>query len=166
VSRGRWSKTTIEGRFWAKVSPEPTSGCFLWTAAVGGGGYGNSFVNGRNVAAHRLAWELANGPVPDGLCVLHKCDNRACVNPSHLFLGTLKDNTQDMLAKGRNRPPVLLGEANAVAKITADDVRAIRAALARGESHFSIARRFSTCPSNVRSVRDGKTWAHVGEEAV
>lgn len=85
------------------VQPEPNSGCWLWTGRYGNNGYG-TFGGGRKgerTGAHRLVWEITNGPIPDGLFVLHRCDVRGCVNPEHLFLGTAKDNTQDMMAKGR-----------------------------------------------------------------
>lgn len=80
----------------------PTSGdCILWTGAVSGSGYGNVWHNGRNIGAHRLAWEQVHGPVPDGLFVCHTCDTPLCINTDHLFLGTPKDNSQDMSRKGR-----------------------------------------------------------------
>lgn len=76
--------------------------CWNWTASLGTTGYGQFHWNGRPAKSHRVAWELANGPIPDDLCVLHSCDNRRCVNVRHLWLGTKKDNTHDMLSKGRN----------------------------------------------------------------
>jgi hypothetical protein len=92
-------------RFWAKATPEPNSGCWLWTASLRPNGYGMFGIAAGSVqSAHRVAWELVNGPIPDGLHVLHRCDVRACVNPSHLFLGTRFDNMQDMIAKGRWKP--------------------------------------------------------------
>jgi hypothetical protein len=92
----------VADRFWPKV--EKTDGCWLWTGATDRRGYGKIFDGaGKLLIASRVAHELCIGPIPDGLCVLHKCDNPPCVNPDHLFLGTFGDNTQDMLAKGRNR---------------------------------------------------------------
>lgn len=93
------------GRWQDRVIPEPNSGCWLWDGRYSNAGYG-TYGGGRareRVQAHRLAWEEMNGPIPDGLFVLHKCDVRGCVNVDHLFLGTAKDNTRDMMAKGRAR---------------------------------------------------------------
>jgi hypothetical protein len=86
-----------------RVLPEPNSGCWLWTGRYGNQGYGTygGGRRGERVQAHRLVWEVTNGPIPTGLFVLHRCDVRGCVNPAHLFLGTAKDNTRDMMAKGR-----------------------------------------------------------------
>lgn len=88
-----------EDRFWMKVNK--TDGCWLWTAATFAYGYGIFRVDGRNQYAHRVAWELTNGPIPDGLSCLHRCDVPGCVNPDHLFLGTQGDNARDRNAKGR-----------------------------------------------------------------
>jgi len=95
--------TPIE-RFRKKYTASET-GCWLWTASKNASGYGQfmpSVPNPSPMLAHRASWELHNGPVPDGACVLHRCDVRHCVNPAHLFLGTKRDNTQDMLFKGRD----------------------------------------------------------------
>lgn len=102
-----------EDRFWSKVSYGPSASsmigqeCWPWTGAASDEGYGRFLLNGRNggyVMAHRYAWEQANGPIPDGLFVLHRCDNPRCVNPWHLFLGTKGDNNRDRAAKGRSAP--------------------------------------------------------------
>lgn len=96
----------IEARFWALV--DKRGSCWLWTGTRGHGGYGHFGVgrlgvDRRVVTAHRFAWELTNGAIPDGLYVLHTCDNRWCVNPEHLWLGTAADNAHDAVAKGRLR---------------------------------------------------------------
>ena len=101
------SKKSLDKRFWEKVDKSGgDDGCWEWIAGKYPNGYG-MFALKRQVVrcAHRVAWMLTHGDIPDGLFVLHKCDNRSCVNPSHLFLGTHKQNMQDMVNKGRNHVP-------------------------------------------------------------
>lgn len=94
------SNPKYANRFWSKV--KKGDGCWEWTAAVDRGGYGNFGIDGRTMGAHRVAWTLANNrEIPEGLCVCHSCDNRACCNPAHLWLGTQLDNVRDMVEKGR-----------------------------------------------------------------
>lgn len=96
----KWSGNLSD--FLARHSvPEPNSGCLLWLRCVGSNGYGNTGVNCGHQYAHRAAWAAAYGPIPAGLCVLHHCDVRSCINPRHLFLGTKSDNGIDMANKGR-----------------------------------------------------------------
>lgn len=92
----------VEGRFWSKVLKGTDQECWLWNASRIKDGYGKFSVSGVYQQSHRISWQLTNGPIPDGLCVLHRCDNPPCVNPNHLFLGTNLDNVRDMFAKGRN----------------------------------------------------------------
>lgn len=91
--------TALQARFDAKVQRGPS--CWLWVGHVAAGGYGYFRRRGKIVRAHRHAWESAHGPVPPGLYVCHRCDNRRCVRPDHLFLGTALDNARDMRSKGR-----------------------------------------------------------------
>src|SRR3990167_9586370 len=91
---------SVDERFWNRVNKTAT--CWLWTASCNKG-YGQMWDGKKIRSTHRLSWEMANGPITDGLCVLHKCDVRACVCPSHLFLGTVADNQTDMKKKGRRK---------------------------------------------------------------
>ena len=98
---GHWPRRPLVERFWEKVVKTPT--CWLWTAAAQGGYgvIGDPHRKGRVLRAHRVSWELHDGPIPSGMDVLHRCDTPACVRPDHLFLGTAADNIADMFAKGR-----------------------------------------------------------------
>lgn len=113
-----------ESAFWSRV--EKTDGCWLWRGKVYGG-YGRDYSpwgRQRGSLAHRIAWELSHGEIPNGLCICHHCDVRNCVNPAHLFLGTVADNNRDRDAKGRQR--TLRGSDNWNAKLTVEQVAAIR----------------------------------------
>lgn len=136
-------------------SSEPNArGCVLWTAAKNTRGYGVLLHQGKIHLAHRLAWLDANGPVPPGLCVLHHCDTKDCVNVAHLFLGTNLDNTTDMMRKGRGVQ--VCGEACGTSTLSESEVRAIRAAdgLMR-----EIGERFGVSARHVGAIKARKSWA-------
>lgn len=144
-----------EERFWSKV--KKTAGCWLWTG-VKSSGYGQFGSFGSMKHAHRFSWELANGRrVPDGMFVCHTCDNKACVNPAHLFIGTPSDNSTDARRKGRF-PQV--GEGHHLAKLTRESVAEIRR-LRRDErtSWTELGRRFGVSPSAARFAALGHTWS-------
>jgi hypothetical protein len=157
-------------RFWSNVD---TSGdCWEWRGTIMHEGYGVAHFNYRHYRAHRVSWELTNGPIPDELCVLHRCDNRSCVNPAHLFVGTRDDNMRDMVAKARQRHgdnhpfkinPQLAqrGEAHGISKLTAQQVREIRRLRAEGVPYAQIGRRFEISGGHTYAIVNRRLWAHV-----
>lgn len=145
-------------RFWANVDKSGgPDACWPWTTALSNVGYGDFRYMYRHYIASRVAWELASGPIPAGACVLHRCDNRSCCNPAHLFLGTRADNSADMKSKGRQSR----GEQLPHARLTENDVRRIRAAAADGEQLGAIASAFGVNPSTVSLIVARKRWCHV-----
>lgn len=147
-------------RFWAKVSPEPNTGCWLWMAADNGVGYGVfASVPPRMAYAHRFAWELATGPIPDGMEVCHRCDQPSCVNPEHLFLGTHAENMADRDRKGRTRGGEAAGERNPNAKLRLSDVVSIRGRHAAGETCRGLAVEFGVTEGAIRLAVKGLTWS-------
>lgn len=136
------------------------SGCHIWMGGVNDQGYGLIRHGLRHKRAHRVAWEMANGPIPEGMVILHSCDVPSCVNPHHLTAGTQADNLKDMHAKSRGKTPDVRGERQGSAKITAEDVRQIR--LLHGALRTDdIAAMFNIHPSNVRLIAARKAWRHV-----
>lgn len=133
-------------------------GCVLWCGARLKRGYGRVKIDGRNVMAHRAAWEHVRGAIPTELQVLHRCDNPSCINVDHLFLGTHADNMKDMTAKGRRFQPDNRGRKHGHAKANDDKVRAIRndaRSLAEMSQEYGLSR------SALCNIRSGKTWSHV-----
>jgi hypothetical protein len=140
------------------------SACITWSGFIGNHGYGVARALGKRKLAHRAAWEGVNGLIPAGLCVLHRCDNRPCVNPEHLFLGTRAENNADKMAKGRHKPCVnqARGERQHLAQLTADKVRQIRALyVPRVVSSRKLAAQFGVSQKTVMAVVLRDTWRHV-----
>lgn len=156
---------SLDARFWSKVNRSADGGCWEWMASLDSGGYGNFGVprndgSGRYIMqrAHRVAWELTHGPLASQrqhLC--HTCDNRRCVNPSHLFIGDPKINMADCLSKGRLNDR--RGELNPRAKLTAAQVLQIRMS---SRSLGALANDLGVSKSVVASAKSGDTWSHVG----
>lgn len=136
-----------------------TSGCWEFVGAISDG-YGTIRYNGRVHKAHRVAWEVENGPIPNDLCVLHKCDNTKCCNLEHLFLGTKKDNSDDMIAKGRDwhESEWVRGELNGHAKLKEEDVIEIRNLLEKGYTQQFIADEFGVSREAISRIKTGRNW--------
>lgn len=160
-------------RFWNKVHKTET--CWNWIGRLShdGKGYGRiSERPGKMRPAHKMSWELANGPVPDGLLVLHRCDNTACIRPDHLWLGTSADNTRDMYEKGRGAvgdrngsrlyPERLWrGEKHTESKLTETNVRDIRQRVSCGEKRCNLAQEYGVTGALVGLIVKRKIWRHI-----
>jgi len=150
-------KDTAVARFWAKV--RKADGCWVWTACVDTSGYGKLSVGSREFdRAHRISYRLHHGPIPEGLLVLHRCDNRRCVNPAHLFLGSIQDNMRDMVSKERQAR----GENKWTAVLTAAEVVELRERHADGETLSYLATVYGITNKQASSIACGDSWKHVG----
>ena len=153
----------LEEKFWKEVDKNGASvtsigtPCWLWTGYAPKG-YGRVWLNGRNERAHRAAWIMANGPIPNDLLVLHRCDTTLCVNVGHLFLGTHIDNVEDCIRKGRRKQGDHKGERHAKAKFTNADILEIRA---DSRSHVEVAKERDVDRSTICDIRNRKTWRHI-----
>lgn len=148
---------TFAEKLWAKlICPDPDS-CWIWTGCVTNLGYGKITTRGKTYFTHRISYELHNGPIPDDLFVLHKCDTPPCCNPSHLFLGTHLDNIADKVSKERQQR----GERHAMAKLTEADVIEIRRLYSNGVRQCAIAANFNTSDKNIHRIVKYQTWKHV-----
>jgi hypothetical protein len=143
-------------RFWAKVLKTDT--CWIWQGAKDKDGYGVAiFVGEPRRKTHQLAYEDQVGPIPEGLGVLHHCDNPPCVRPDHLFLGTNQINLADMRAKGRQ----VKGETHGRRKLTEADVANIKALKAEHVTQCAIAKWYGISDSAVSNIINGKRWKHL-----
>lgn len=169
--RGKWGERNWQERkfcsyecrdkarsipFEDRIAYEPNTGCELWTGGLSvGGRYGNAYAGSKkSQLAHRLSWVRSNGKIPRGMCVLHKCDTPLCVNPRHLFLGTNKDNTEDMVQKGRSRW-------GTCRKLSWDEVDLIRKYRSQDPMHWNdgrLAEKFCMSKGGIRHILSGRSW--------
>ncbi len=179
MTRKRRSMTPSERaeRFWSRVDVRSKDECWNWLGHIlTHSGYGQYHNGTKKMLAHRMSWELTFGPIPNGpgyhgFCVCHSCDNKPCVNPTHLFLGTQLDNMRDCKAKGRKAqgdkhwtrlyPGSNCGEANGRAKLNEQSVKAIRLRTAAGETRSSLSRVYGVSRQVILCVVSGRNWAHV-----
>jgi len=150
--------------YWARVDIREQDDCWPWKGNVHSEGYGRCWIGGKWVRAHRLAWRLSHGAIPEDMCICHHCDNPICCNPTHLFVGTRADNARDCLKKGRW--PVMRGVRNGSAKLSSEQVRQIRALYASGKcTQVELGKRFNVRPDHVGQIVRRELWTWLDEHA-
>ena len=151
--------TPLSTRFWSKVNKTET--CWEWTGALGKLGYGNIEEAGRCYSSHRASWTMANGPIPHGAEVCHHCDNRKCVRPDHLFLGTHEENMADAAAKKRMRPTSRPGEANPRHILSSRDIPYIRELNGIGFTQRELGMMYGVSQVMIGNIVRRKAWSHI-----
>ena len=151
-------RVPIAERLWRKVTR--ADGCWLWTGARCPKGYGSIGLGGYkggHIKAHRLSWQIKNGPIPEGMCVLHRCDVPSCVNPEHLFLGTVAENNRDRERKGRSAPVQLERHPNT--KLTNAQVLEIYRRSHEGSALVVLATEYGVSASVIGEIKQGRSWS-------
>lgn len=153
--RERWA-----AGFWSRVERGAPEACWPWIGSRLPSGYGRFYPAWKvGLYAHRFSWELANGrEVPEGLYVMHACDNPKCVNPAHLSVGTHSDNMRDAVSKGRHAHVVMPGERHPNHKLTAVQVAEIRRRLGEGADRLLLASQFSVSKGTINHIATGRSW--------
>jgi len=147
-------KTTTEERFWEKV--DKSGSCWIWTASTNGRGYGKFRISGKYATVHRISYEMHKGPIPAEMVVMHSCDNRLCVNPDHLNVGTHADNVKDKVTKGREAR----GSTHGLSKLTEVQVLEIRAKYPSWTQE-ELAAQYGVTTMCVSYIVHRKTWTHI-----
>ena len=148
------NKRPLDERFREKYKVDNKTGCWMWTSTVCGNGYGHIWDNGKQEKAHRISWEIHNGKIPEGMVICHKCDTPLCVNPYHLFVGTVIDNIKDRDKKNRQAK----GEKQGISVLTDETAKQILKAEGKQED---IAERYGTTQQQVSRIKNRKTWKHI-----
>ena len=143
-----------EEKFWRSVNREAPNGCWEWTGSLWASGYGRFVFDGKSDRSHRLSWRFVGKELKDDDCLLHKCDNRLCCNPDHLFIGTRAENNLDKTRKGRQSK----GEDFERTRLTESDVLAIRASSA---SIAELAQQYGVAWCHINNIRHRRKWRHV-----
>lgn len=165
-TQNRRKKSTPEMaimRFWEKVDKKEEGQCWNWKGYKGRTGHGQMTIMQKQVYVHRFSWELHNGrEIPDGMYVCHKCDNGSCVNPNHLFIGTQKENVDDMVSKGRAIHPLegrVRGEKNGNSKLNLEQVNEIRKKyIPYKVTHKQLGLEFGVSEITIRKILKGQLW--------
>lgn len=152
----------LDSEIWNKFYQytELDSGCWEWQGAISSGRYGHMWCVDKNVYAHRISYALHYGPIPEGMLVLHKCDNTKCVNPDHLFLGTHQDNMDDCVNKRR----IAHGSKNGQSKLNEEQVLEIKKELADSKDWHvvkTLAKKYGVHNTTIYKIRNGSTWSHI-----
>lgn len=145
-----------EERFWEKADKKGEDECWEWKACTNKAGYGSIFINGKSELAHRISYILTFGEIIEDICILHKCDNVACVNPNHLFPGTRDDNSKDMIKKGRSYKPI--GEKHPNTELTWEKIREIRERYNKGENTTILADEFGMTRQQMWRIINNAQW--------
>jgi hypothetical protein len=154
---------SFEDKFWSKVDKGAENECWIWTGAKRWNGYGKFIHNYKTILAHKASFEINRGTIGDGLVVCHSCDNRACCNPNHLWLGTQAENMQDMFKKGRNAKSKPKGscERHPRAKLKNSDIPEIKKLYSNGESSRSIGKKYGVSKTMILFIVKDKNWKHL-----
>lgn len=155
--RGHQHYRPIAQRFWEKVNKGAPNGCWEWLGCLTASGYGQIRIDDKMIRSHRYAWELENGPIPDGTVIMHTCDNPRCVNPSHLHLGTQVENIADRMTKSRQARGVTHSEA----KLTGIQVVEIRRKVASGATPQVLAAEYKVSKATIYNIAARRIWKHI-----
>lgn len=153
-AQSKWQRRPLGERFWEKV--DKSGECWIWTGALLKTGYGSIRIDRKAERAHRVAYELTVGPIPQGLLLRHSCDNPKCVNPAHLIPGTKRENTQDAIDRGQH----LVGERDTKSKLSNNAVATILAALTVGVPGKYLADKFGVSASTISGIKTGRLRKH------